>query len=242
MSNVSQSIVLIGDSWAEDVDARDALNEICPRAQVFELATGGTRASAWAREGLAEDAIRQLSADGIVPDYVWVSMGGNDLFQSFCGPPGGPEQVVEDIQTVMQLFNLEYPDAKLVYTGCAITPRVSVRECAEAFHAICTASDYPNYASVISLEGLFGGFLNETHLGMSDEKYFDDPIHLNIDGYRRLFGYEPVARALGCEPLTTNEEPPETVFPNPIEYIANQLYAFMVMLINAIGARFFWFS
>lgn len=235
-------VLFLGDSWADRPIAKPALEDLCPGVTVRQEALGGTRASQWAREStLLEERLQQLANDNFVPDVVWITMGGNDLLQTFCSPPGGPSQITQDVQTVMDRLGQEFPNLEsIVYTGCGIPPRAWVRECATAFRATCTASGYPDIATVVSIEELFGGLLNETHYGLSDLRFFEDELHLNRDGYLRLFSYEPVARGLGCYPTTTTPTAetisPFTYFPGPFINFFLRIYAFFGMISHAMAS------
>lgn len=206
-------VIVFGDSWAEG--AADELQEALYSAghgdvEVVPLGVGGTTADYWANtEPGALPAAAQAYADA---DWVWLSIGGNDLFAHHLAGQGasnaadydrnlramlaGLYGVRPDVEVVMfgyDFINFEQSNDCILtawtYFGTAITtPQVNQYFIDDVMGTIgAVAGDTPRLTYVDSVLGTLqraGGVQGAPNpLLPSPSRYMADCIHPNHEGY-----------------------------------------------------------
>merc|ERR1719330_556183 len=80
------NILVAGDSMGEF--AGTSLASFCKGSTVYNAAVGGTTAVQWTSDEDFMDHIGSAKC-GSAPDFVWLSVGGNDNFETGCGSSVG---------------------------------------------------------------------------------------------------------------------------------------------------------
>jgi len=201
---VATNILIIGDSWGSFAGEK-LLEDACDGSVVRNIAVGGTRARRWAEERYTNRRLRSLR--NFVPDYAWLTIGGNEfvfsLLDDQCEPEEDPEIIARNVRKIADLLIERYPNIKIVTTGYGLPRDNFIDESCDGstifaeLQSVFTDYDYPSAVTFVPIEALFGGSYNETSLIMSDRSLFRDFIHLNNEGYNVFFSHEPFVEAIG---------------------------------------------
>ena len=137
-SNIDNPIrvLVFGDSWGSDGPSWKAVRDMFARnnvsADVQSSAVGGTRACQWAShpKSLAEEAAAKFN--GTAPDFVWYTLGGNDLMGSHYRKCSAAAKTKEEAlgclqkqtdsitactDTLLSHFWAKYPRARVMQCG-----------------------------------------------------------------------------------------------------------------------------
>ena len=203
-------LIVFGDSWAEGAadELEDALRpwnvDVDPRG------AGGTTADYWANT--APTALPDAIAANPDARWIWLSIGGNDLFASHYAGSGSQTAALNDanIRAMLDGALAQDPDIKVVmfgydflnfeqsteciasawlYFGTTITTwQVNtwfLEQVGDVQHDI--AADYPGVTYVDSIWGTLqeaGGTWGAPNLYLpSPSRYMSDCIHPNSEGY-----------------------------------------------------------
>jgi MYXO-CTERM domain-containing protein len=209
----ASDVVVFGDSWAEG--SADELEDVLAAHGHRDLTVdprgvGGTTAEYWA-----------ISAPTALPDavsansdarWVWLSIGGNDLFAHFYAGTGGQNAADYDLHLRAMLDGLyaEHPDIQVVAFGYDFVNFEQSQECILTAWAYFGTSittgqvnqyflddvggtlesveaDYPNFTYVDSVWGTLqaaGGVPGAPNVLLpSPSEYMSDCIHPTSEGY-----------------------------------------------------------
>jgi len=201
---IATKILIIGDSWGSFA-GEELLENACYGSVVKNVAVGGTRARRWAEARYTNRRLRSLG--NFVPDYAWLTIGGNEfvfpLLADECEPEEDPEVIAFNIRSVVELLTERFPNIKIILTGYGIPRDDFIAESCDGsvifsnLQSVFVDYDYPPAATVVPIEDLFGGSYNETSYTMSNASLYRDFIHLNDEGYNILFNHEPFVEAIG---------------------------------------------
>lgn len=204
-------IVVFGDSWA--AGAADELQEVLADRgldlTVSGHGVGGTTAEHWA--DVAPSALHEAVTANPGARWVWLSIGGNDLFQHYQQGIGYATDEDNDTHIRKMLDDLfaVHPDVRVVmiaydfvnleqsadcilqawlYFGTDITtPAVNshfVRQVGDVQQAIAADHDQVTYVPVWGTLQAAGGVPNAPNAALpSPAGYFADCIHPNHTGY-----------------------------------------------------------
>ena len=213
----ASNILIVGDSWAEL--AEDFLQEDCEGSSVTNRGSSGSTAAEWG----GEDDECCSAADAFEEDsfsHAWISVGGNDMLRPGCDADGAQAAVPGALESAMRAFADAGPGVpKLVLgysavaadeEGCGPADVARLNAQIEA-----AAAAYDDVTFVDVLETL-GGSATE----YSSERFYDDAIHPNRDGYEVLFKLPEVQAFFGCggaESTPAPEEPAPAPAPDQPE-------------------------
>jgi len=210
------AILVIGDSWAS-LSGNYAAN-ICgsssPTRPIQNGAKSGSTAKAWAYKRLGVESIENARYEYT---HVWLSIGGNDFLDNNCDMSIADEvaanvvnvikQVVDASQGVAGVDEVAFQnkeDIKILYFGYSIpsqdvcgqgrTATLFAEQGNIIFDAIQN-SDYAEYVTTFDISNMF---VTSESSPLSDPSYFVDAVHLNEEGYTRLFSGYQVLRFFDC--------------------------------------------
>ncbi|MBW1880262.1 MAG: MYXO-CTERM sorting domain-containing protein [Deltaproteobacteria bacterium] len=206
-------VVVFGDSWARG--AADELEDVLwdhdqGYIRVANHAVSGTTAEYWATQD--RDALHQAVTENPDARWVWLSIGGNDVFWHHHNGLAATSAADNDVHIRQMLDDLfaVHPDVKVVLFGydflnfeqstdCIAlafsvfgqditTPQVNAIFLLEVGAVQATlAEDHPNVTYVDSVWGTLqaaGGVPGAPNADLpSPEAYFSDCIHPNSTGY-----------------------------------------------------------
>jgi hypothetical protein len=205
----AHNILIFGDSWAELARA-DILEGVCPGATVRNTGIGGTTAEYWATKDFDADL-----PTGFIPDYIWVSLGGNDYLGSdLIDCLEDPATVAGYLSTVINKLDAKFSShgTKILLTGYEVIPTEVIKDengqyclTAPVWEELSSVYEYsyPSSTTVIPVEGLFGGSVEGGTWTQPDLSYWADEIHLNDEGYKKMFMHPPIYNFLGCDATGT---------------------------------------
>lgn len=218
-----ETILLIGDSWADYADESMEDIAFCDTVNVYDAGFGGTTAAEWATGGvlatksfgsislvdvpvdykLAYDAAKE--ATGTAPTKVWVSLGGND----FLGHPTcSPEIAIvkENIVKVLDQIKDVDDSVKVLLTGYGAMSSLPVGACTDITvvqqyndDVLKVAEEYDDLD--ITYVNVWDSFKTKESGDYSDSKFYQDSIHLDAGGYSRFWSISEVNEFM-CEPPT----------------------------------------
>ena len=203
------AILVLGDSWASATG--DYLKGICnppfgsggtEEREVQNDGKSGSTAAEWASQELAKKSILKSKVDH---QYVWLSIGGNDFIASSCDIDI-IEDVTNNILTIIShiidsssndnlkilFFGYSYPSDDIC--GGGKTAGLFEETMAYQREAIVSSS-YSERVEVIEISDYF---VTSASAPLSDERWYEDEIHLNIAGYIKLFSGLEVQHFFGC--------------------------------------------
>lgn len=209
----AEDVVVFGDSWAEfsgDELAETFIRNGHPEITVDNQGIGGTTAGYWAAAPWALPYAVSLNSDA---QWVWLSIGGNDVFGYYSSGQGAiaAESIDRDIRIMLDELFAYYPRMQVVMfaydfvnfeqsveciaMASVYMPGMNTQAINETFlHDIgevqkAIAADYPN-VSFVDVWGTLqkaGGVPNAPNVQFpSPAAYMADCIHANDDGYRIL--------------------------------------------------------
>jgi lysophospholipase L1-like esterase len=160
----------------------------------------GTTAAQWAENA---DATKPFNTDDF--DYVWLSIGGNDFLYSNCNTALRAEisasiltvisQIVEATTNEnLKILVLGYSIPSQDVCGGGTTPDLFESQTLFLQLAIQT-SVYADYVEVIDISDVF---VTPESTPFSDDQWYADAVHMNEDGYAKLFSLEPIQEFFGC--------------------------------------------
>ncbi len=210
-------VVVFGDSWAEGA-ADELASTFVARGRsditVAGYGVGGTTAELWASQPNALPDAVALNPDA---RWVWLSIGGNDVFAHYAGGNGANAAAdnSRNIRTMLDALFARHPDIKVVffgydfpnfeqsttciqlawqYFGTSVTTPTVNRIFLDAIGAVQAgvAAGYPNVTYVPDVWGTLqkaGGVAGAPNpLFPSPSKYMADCIHANHSGYLLIHG------------------------------------------------------
>lgn len=185
------NILMLGDSMVEF--SGQALKSFCSGATVHNAGIGGTTAQQWA-DGLVDDV--DASSCGGTPDYIWLSVGGNDALETGC--TASKSTIKNAIIAAINAVKARYSNVPIVMTGYCMAS--SGGECPNTgdytnlMEAIPEAAQEVTGVTIVDSTDACGGSISS----WSTQGYFQDFIHLNNRGYCKVFTQSAVQSALGC--------------------------------------------
>ena len=193
-------VLVVGDSMGEF--STNSIETWCSGAQVSNAAIGGTTAADWAT--FTSD---QIDGCGSNFDYVWISVGGNDLLGS-----DGCAATASDIQSVVSsaIQNIKTniaPGAKKYLTTCYCQPHIpeegsacnTPEKVAPLCEGIKLASDADADVTYVPSLSACGGSVTS----FSNAGYFEDAIHLNKRGFCKFFTRSEIQTLFECNAQPT---------------------------------------
>lgn len=160
--------------------------------------------------------------------YVWISLGGNDFLKTNCDISLADEVAGNVVNVIKQVVDASLGvanpgevasgvDIKILYLGYARpskdvcrggrTAKLFVKQGEIIFDAIRN-SDYAEYVTLVDVNDMFvttqegsSETSQGSSLALSDPAYFEDAIHLNEEGYVKLFSGFRVQSFFGCSVL-----------------------------------------
>jgi lysophospholipase L1-like esterase len=231
------AILVLGDSWASL--SGDYLSNVCgPQSyrNVQNDAKSGTTAEEWASDGTA---IQSMSKASYEYDYVWLSLGGNDFLDNQCDIEI-TEQVGTDIVTVISHIvenSSNQDNLKILYFGYSI-PSYDI--CGDGTTAslfreqgslIRTAIKKSNYSEYVTVMDVSKEFVTYSSSPLSDSKYYVDEIHMNENGYLKLFSKIRIQRFFGCSGVVM-----------PLINAGNEMRTWSVAKLLSVAGTFMAFS
>mmetsp|Transcript_103550 Transcript_103550/g.259632 ORF Transcript_103550/g.259632 Transcript_103550/m.259632 type:complete len:279 (-) Transcript_103550:161-997(-) len=194
----ASKVLIVGDSNAEY--SGTSLASFCKGAVVKNAGVGGTTAVQWTSTEGHLDKIGS-SACGGTPDYIWLSVGGNDNFETQCS--SSVADLAAKITASINAVKQKAPSAKILMTGYCMpmSPESEDAACNSPgkfnalMDAVKQAADGDSAVTLVDSTQACGGSAST----WSDSKYFMDAIHLNNKGYCKLFTQAGVQTFLGCE-------------------------------------------
>jgi len=196
---VASKVLIIGDSMGEF--AATSLEKFCPGATVNNAAVGGTTADPdWTSGGLL-DYVGSETCGG-APDYIWLSVGGNDVLNTQCS--ASVEDIAAKITASVNAVKAKAPTATILLTGYCVPAAPESQDAGgcgapEKFQVIANAlkqvSDADTSLVYVDSSSACGG----SATSWSPQTYFADAIHLNGRGYCKVFRQQGVQTALGCQ-------------------------------------------
>lgn len=198
------NVLIMGDSWAENAGNAETLQDQAPKGvtiKVKNIGIGGTTTSYWADPHNLNTQLDNLGT--FVPDFVWLSLGGNDVFQNQCATDQFYDGVRDSLQGIVNGLTTRYSGVQILQTGYSV-PSLDdyVQDTCNALQVyndiqdIFSTRDYGDAVTFVPISDMFAGFLSETAYINGDPTFYEDPIHLNDAGYEELFQYKPIVRAL----------------------------------------------
>jgi lysophospholipase L1-like esterase len=210
------AILVLGDSWASG--SQDFLETVCnlvgeesnASRQMTNNGASGSTAQQWASSNKANDSFDTPKHDY---EHVWLSIGGNDFLggNNKCDDSEYSQisnNIVSVISDIIDHPNTN-PNLKILYTGYGAPTnggtcsngntevqmsnslRLRIQE------AIADSA-YSNRMVIVDIESLY---VTENSSPFSDMQWYGDSIHINLDGYRKLFSLKESQEFFGC---TTN--------------------------------------
>ncbi len=178
------------------------LEYFCAGAEVENAGIGGTTADQWAL--YTSDVISDCGEPNW--DVVYISIGGNDLLESGCTMEksvlqskiqNGITNIVNNIATgaskyVVTGYCMPYASEDDTDDGCNEPSDFFVLS--EVMQDLSVSMPGGTTLEVIDSLEVCGGSSDS----FSSEFYFQDPIHLNGNGYCAVFSQSPVQVALSC--------------------------------------------
>jgi len=204
-----KAIVGLGDSWVDyDTFYGTNLGTYCKGKDMLNFGVSGSTAAQWANQDYNARSI--LSGVAANPAYdvtdVWLSVGGNDLFQQGLL---GLQRVDDYIKQIgaqirgvvpdVKIFILGYSisglpgglDAIVPNDGAAMSLYDNLNEKLKSGAAEIDATYIETLENVLQGEGVFGSPL-----------LFVDAIHMNQAGYCNIWTQDAFQKYMECEPET----------------------------------------
>lgn len=203
----ANNVLLVGDSFSSFMG--QTIKSFCSDVNVYNAGIGGTTATQWA--SFTSDELETCKDEqDMTYSSVLISVGGNDLLESGCSLSTTElRQVMED--AVLNVVTNVAPGAtNYVMTGYCMpaAPEEEAGEgcnspqafakLSEAFKDINVSMPSGSILTVVDSFEVCGG----SSTAFSDEKYFQDPIHLNAKGYCKVFTQDAVQTAMSCGTTT----------------------------------------
>jgi len=209
-----KTIVGLGDSWVEfDTYYGTNLGTYCKGKNMLNFGISSTTAAQWAGQSCsrgncnAQSILSGIASNpAIVITDVWLSVGGNDLFQQgvleLQRVPGYIERIGTQIRSVVpdvKIFILGYSisglplglDGIIPNDGAAMSLYDNLNEKLKSGATRIDATYVETLENVLQGEGIFGSPL-----------FFADAIHMNQAGYCNIWTQDAFQKYLECEPET----------------------------------------
>lgn len=190
------NVLVVGDSWASR--SLDYLSDVCAETSVVNRGEDGSTAYHWGQGSKARDAFSSVHGSGY--SHVWLSVGGNDFLGLGCslGLPMLSSVIGSALQKVkaaapsgitILMTGYSTPSGQLNHGSCTSFAALAILN--EAVKAACQGEPACKFVDVTDACG-------GSSSSYSDVKYFTDAIHLNQQGYYRIFRLPGVQQVLGC--------------------------------------------
>lgn len=192
------------------------LESFCKGSTVYNAAIGGTTAVQWTGDGHL-DALGTTKCGG-TPDYIWLSVGGNDVLNTGCGDTEDQASITAKVTASINAVKAKAPGVKILMTGYCMPQSAERRlfdESESGKHDRRLACTSPAnfamlgnaikaaaeaYSMVTFVDGTTACGGSKT--AWSNKRYFADAIHLNKQGYCKMFTPPKVQEFFGCETAT----------------------------------------
>lgn len=194
----TKKVLVIGDSMGEF--SGTALESFCKGITVKNAAAGGTTAVQWT----SGDNLDAIESCGDSPDFIWLSVGGNDHLEPQCAATASDltAKITASINAVKQ----KAPGVPILMTGYCMPKGIegegSGCDTPQKFEnlrkAVADAAGADDSVTYVDSIAACGGSTS----AWSASKYFQDAIHLNNKGYCKVLTQADVQTALGCEQAT----------------------------------------
>jgi len=219
-ATASKNIFIAGDSMGEY--SAQVLESFCKGATVYNGAVGGTTAVQWTGSGDMQDSLGSQKCGG-KPDYIWLTVGGNDVLNTGCGDTETKESITAKVTATINSVKAKAPGVKILITGYCMpnsaearrlfgnekmqagnrsTPRRLACSSPAKFtfigDAVKAAADDDAMVTYVDSTEACGGSKEK----WSDKRYFADAIHLNNQGFCKVFSQTKVQEFFGCEAAT----------------------------------------
>lgn len=194
------NVLIVGDSIAEF--AGKAIEDFCRGATTNNAGIAGTTTTHWQ----GSDVLSPIGTQqcGGTPDYIWLSIGGNDVLGDAWGCDNADDVLAAKLIASIEAVKAKAPSAKLVMTGYCMPADVPP----VGPDSSCNTPEKLNSMMAVlkhAAERIGATFVNSvtacggSSTSWSNKKYFQDPIHLNNRGYCKLFTQSEVQAAFGCQ-------------------------------------------
>lgn len=191
------NILVVGDSIGLAM-GEAFLEGVCAESNVCNAAISGTTAAQWAKYN--DKQVKECGGDW---DVVYISVGGNDSLASGCSM--GSVDLAAIIQAAVTniRFNVAPGASKYLLTGYCVPAESPNSGCADPSNievmsdALKLIDTEDGYVEVIDSYSVCGG----SATSFSDKKYFWDVIHLNENGYCKVFTQPDIQKSLSCSEI-----------------------------------------
>jgi lysophospholipase L1-like esterase len=246
------AILVLGDSWASG--SQDFLKTVCNLVgeesdvsrQITNNGAAGSTAQQWASSNKANDSFDKPKHDY---EHVWLSIGGNDFLEgnNKCDDSEYNEISSNIVSIISDIIDHPKTNQKLkiLYTGYG-APTIG-DTCSNGntevqmsnslrlrIQEAIAASAYSNRVVIMDIESLY---VTENSSPFSDMQWYGDSIHINLDGYEKLFSLEKSQEFFGC---TTN--PTDTSNTSSTIQPKRQNAAFAIIMIMVVSFELLFFD
>ena len=207
------AILVIGDSWASL--SGNYLGNVCGSSNIRPIkndAKSGSTAKQWAYKRLGVEVIENARYEYT---HVWLSIGGNDFLNNQCDMSIADKVAANVVNVIKQLVDasqgnaavgeIPFPhDIKILYFGHSIPSKDvcgqgrTAELFAEQSNIVFDAIHNSAYAEYVTTFDASEMFVTAESSPLSDRKYFADAIHINEEGYMKLFSDYHVLRFFDC--------------------------------------------
>jgi len=210
LSTATTNILIVGDSIGAYM-GEAFLEGVCIGSNVCNAAISGTTAAEWAKYDSKK--VKECSAKW---DVVYISVGGNDSLNSGCSISS--TKLAKNIQAAVTniMTNIAPGASKYLLTGYCVPFDSPNSGCAEPSdtevmsEALALIDTAESYVEVIDSFSACGG----SSSSFSNKKYFFDAIHLNGNGYCKIFTQQAVQTSLACSAITKMDCDTLEILPN----------------------------
>ena len=206
------SILVLGDSWASL--SGDFLSGVCglgengaetSTREVTNAGKSGSTAKQWVSNGEVEKSFNNADNDF---DHAWLSIGGNDFLGNGCDDSendeitGNIKLVVRDIfdassndELKILMTGYGYPSEDVCGSGRTITQFDKLNSSIQQAMSKIARVTYVDVSSE---------FVTSDSAPYSDKEWYADGIHINRDGYTKLFSMKSIQDFFDCTPTPSS--------------------------------------
>ena len=212
--NEGGAILVLGDSWASA--SGDFLTGVCGlvengtesnEREVTNNGKSGSTAKQWVSNGVVQQSFSNTQNQF---DHVWLSIGGNDFLGNNCDD-GVNDEITGDIEQVVgDIFNASTNDElKILMTGYGY-PSEDVcgngRTISQFDKLNSSIQEAMNKIDRVTYVDVSSEFVTSESSPYSDKEWYADSIHINREGYIKLFSMQPIQEFFECS-IGTSSSP-----------------------------------
>jgi len=249
--DAEDAILVLGDSWGARIpeeflvgicslkDEEDGNRENIKSRHVTNIAVSGSTAAELA---YGEDG-KKAFANNRDYDYVWLSIGGIDVIGCIDDEETIASNILKVISDVIDSSNnaklqilfigYGYPMQGVSYCG------KTVADFDDVYSTWIEAIQKSSYSERVKYVDIRSELVTARSSPLSDMQWFDDGIHLNRDGYTKIFSMQDVQEFFGCTsdtPLTIGTDVSSSFSSFPV----NMVVIVLTLIILFITCFFGW--